>query len=396
MNEMKDTPFDNGIDDRSTGGRLARIRAKHHANAADGSQSRRRRAPPPHQPQRPSLHHRTGSPLDDANCNHIVNAGPGSVLPETPLPEATISRGQPAMIEVKRPRMRRITTASPPAQIVPAMIARAGEPAVQRFRQFFTPPPHRRGRRRIRAAHYQAARSFFTWLDRRGVTELAAIKPLDLVTYLDALHATAADALGTLQAKTIVCLHRTAIRLLFDWLAHCRIVNGITRGETLLLPAEQLRLLLDRIDPSTAAGLRDRALIGLLAYASADLPAILRMQVGDCYLKSGFRWLRLESQDGVRHVMLAHQPLGAIMDDYLALSRMGGDYTIPLFRTARGRTGTLADKPIDKAQACAIIRRRIAEAGIITSHGLKELLAPDFDASRAATHNKHSQAGGPP
>jgi integrase len=50
-------------------------------------------------------------------------------------------------------------------------------------------------------------------------------------------------------------------------------------------PAEA-RALLDSIDTSTAAGLRDRALIGLMVYSFARIGAALGMAVEDVYTQN--------------------------------------------------------------------------------------------------------------
>jgi integrase/recombinase XerC len=74
-----------------------------------------------------------------------------------------------------------------------------------------------------------------------------------------------------------------AIRHLFDWLVTGQVVpvnwaasvlgprHVVTCGQTPVLDPAEARALLDSIDVTTHAGLRDRALIGLMVYSFAAL-----------------------------------------------------------------------------------------------------------------------------
>src|SRR4030081_689510 len=68
--------------------------------------------------------------------------------------------------------------------IVPAMIADLGETAALRFIDFFT--AHIRNPN-TRAAYAIAVRSFFAWLDARGVTELRQVRAIHVSGYIEGL-----------------------------------------------------------------------------------------------------------------------------------------------------------------------------------------------------------------
>ena len=91
--------------------------------------------------------------------------------------------------------------------VVPAAIAGAGDQAVRRFLEFFAATIRNRN---TREAYYRAACSFFAWLDRHDIGELADIEPMHVSLYIEVLQATA--------AKPTVKQHLAAIRMLFDWL----------------------------------------------------------------------------------------------------------------------------------------------------------------------------------
>jgi site-specific recombinase XerC len=67
--------------------------------------------------------------------------------------------------------------------------------------------------------------------------------------------------------------------------------------------------LLDSIDVTTPAGLRDRALIGLMVYSFARIGAALSMKVEYMYVQNRRQWVRLHENGGKRHEMPCHHNL---------------------------------------------------------------------------------------
>lgn len=248
--------------------------------------------------------------------------------------------------------------------VVPAAIAAAGDHAARRFLEFFAATIRNKN---TRMAYYRAACSFFAWLERHGIVELADIEPLHVAAYIEALQETV--------AKPTVKQHLAAVRMLFDWLvvgqvlavnpAHA--VRGpkyvVRRGKTPVLTEEEARRLIESIDTSTVVGLRDRALIGVMTYAFARIGAVVSMKVEDYYPNGKRWWVRLHEKGGKRHEMPAHHKLEAFIDEYLAAAGIRGDSKGPLFRTARGRTGVLTGEPMHRIDAYRMVRRRAAEAG---------------------------------
>jgi site-specific recombinase XerD len=248
--------------------------------------------------------------------------------------------------------------------IVPVAIAAAGERATKRFLEFFAATIRNKN---TRMAYYRAACSFFTWLEQHGITELVDIEPLHVAAYVEALQDSA--------AKPTVKQHLAAVRMLFDWLVIGQIIatnpahavrgpkHVVRRGKTPVLNEEQARRLIDSIDASTLVGLRDRALIGVMTYAFARIGAVVAMRVDDYYPNGKRWWLRLHEKGGKRHEMPVHHKLEIFIDEYITAAGIGEDGKAPLFRTARGRTGTLTAESMHRIDAYRMIRRRAAEAG---------------------------------
>ena len=109
-------------------------------------------------------------------------------------------------------------------------------------------------------------------------------------------------------------------------------------------------------------GLRDRALIGLMAYSFARVSAAVSMKVEDYYGQGKRWWVRLHEKGGKRHEMPAH--LEAYLDTYLEAARIEEAKKSPLFRSARGRTGELSERAMDRVDVYRMIRRRAQAAGL--------------------------------
>jgi hypothetical protein len=74
--------------------------------------------------------------------------------------------------------------------------------------------------------------------------------------------------------------------------------------------------LIAKFDLSTVAGLRNRAMIGLIVYGVASIDATLLMRFGDYYRVGNRGWVRL-IKDGKEHQVLLPIGVQAYMDEYL-------------------------------------------------------------------------------
>jgi hypothetical protein len=136
-----------------------------------------------------------------------------------------------------------------------------------------------------------------------------------------------------------------------------------------VLTAEEARALLEAIAPLSSVALRDRALIALMVYTFARVGAALKMRLEDVYVQGHCTWVRLHEKGGKQHEMPCHHNLEAYLHAYLDGAGLGGDGKGWLFRTALGRTGRLSERPLSRADAWRMIRRRAAGAGIHTPTG---------------------------
>ena len=99
----------------------------------------------------------------------------------------------------------------------------------------------------------------------------------------------------------------------------------------------------------------------------SDFPKPLLVQ--DVYVQGRRAWVRLYEKGGKQHEMPCHHNLETYLHAYLELADIAGDDKGFLFRTAVRRSGQLTDRPMTQADAYRMIRRRAAEAGILTRIG---------------------------
>lgn len=256
------------------------------------------------------------------------------------------------------------------AERAPALVAAAGERASYRFFEFFTAQirnPH------TRRAYARAAVEFFDWLAAHGVTRLDAIRSVHVAAYVEELQ----RARSAPTAK----LRLAALRHLFDWLVIGQVlplnpaaaVRGpkhvVKTGKTPVLDPQEARAMLDSIDVSTPAGLRDRALIGLMVYSFARVGAALAMKVEDAYVQNRRLWVRLHEKGGKRHEMPCHHNLEAYLHAYIDGCGLASDPKNLLFRTIGRGTHALTETTLPQANAYAMIRRRALAAGVATKIG---------------------------
>jgi len=246
---------------------------------------------------------------------------------------------------------------------VPSLFVNAGGDAVRRFIEFFTANIRNRN---TRTAYAFAVVRFANWCDARSIA-LEQLTPVIVAAYI--------EELGQHLDKPSVKQHLAALRMLFDYLVTGQVlpmnpayaVRGpkhvVKSGRTPVLSAEETRILLDSININTIAGLRDRAIIGVMVYSFARVGAVVGMNVED-YFQEGKRWwFRLHEKGGKRHEVPAHHNAEAYVDAYLAVAKIADDRKGPLFRSL-DRERDLTERRLHRLEVLAMIKRRVRQAGL--------------------------------
>lgn len=254
--------------------------------------------------------------------------------------------------------------------VLPALVGKAGEQASWRFLEFFSVNIRNAN---TRAAYGHAAGLFLRWCEERGISDLASIKPMHVAGYIEQLQ-------GERSAPTVK-QHLACLRMLFDWLVTGQVLptnpahavrgprHSVSKGTTPVISSAEARELLDSMDASTVVGLRDRALVAVMAFTFARVSAVVGLKVEDYYPQKKRWWLRLREKNGKVNEMPCHHKLEAYMDAYIAAAGIEDDRKGPIFRAAIGRTGILSTRPLSRTDVWYMVRRRAADASLETAIG---------------------------
>lgn len=269
--------------------------------------------------------------------------------------------------------MNQLTPIRPPVpqtDALPQLIIAAGDRASLRFLEFFAAQirnPH------TRRAYGRAVAGFMAWCSDVGLSSITAVQPLHVAAWIE--QQTRDHSAPTVKQRL------AALRHLFDWLVTGQVVSvnpaasvrgpshSAKVGKTPVLDPAEARELLNSIDVTTPAGLRDRALIGLMVYSFARIGAAIGMRVEDVYTQNRRLWVRLREKGGKAHAMPCHHNLEAYLTAYLEQTGIMEDGKGPLFRTIGRGTSRLTSTPLPQANAYAMIARRAAAVGIKTKIG---------------------------
>ncbi|MGA7240500.1 MAG: tyrosine-type recombinase/integrase [Bryobacteraceae bacterium] len=260
---------------------------------------------------------------------------------------------------------------------VPAIIADAGEKASEHFLEFFAATIRNKN---TRGAYMQAVAQFCRWCEEHKL-QLAAIRPLHMSAYIEAL------ALSPPSVKQ----HLAALRGLFNWLVIRQVVPDnpamfvkgprFSRqiGVTPILEAEQMRALLDSIkvtrmvkipakhgggerEEPDIKGLRDRAVIAIMAYTFARVSAVARLKRGDYRLEGKRARLRLLEKGNKEKLVWLHHEAEEFLDSYLAVARIESADAV-LFPTL-DKTHRMNSTPLTRRDILRIVKERCRDAGL--------------------------------
>jgi site-specific recombinase XerD len=280
----------------------------------------------------------------------------------------------------------------------PALIDRAGGRARQRFLEFFTAEIRNPNTRR---SYGLAVGRFLSWCEARGF-ELHQLEPVMVAAYI--------EGLGRELAPPSVKQHLAALRMLFDYLVTGQVLpynpassvrgpkHSVRKGKTPVLFEEDARQLLGSIDLSSVVGLRDRAVLAVMTYSFSRVGALVGMRVRDYYSQGRRAWFILQEKGGRHHRVPAHHKAAEAVDAYLAAAGIGDDRDGPLFRSARGGSGELTGRAMDRRDVLKMVKRRACAAGLpeeISCHtfratGITDYLANGGTLDKAAAIAGHA------
>lgn len=193
------------------------------------------------------------------------------------------------------------------------------------------------------------------------------------------------------------------VRMLFQSLARQQIIKwnpvavvkgprySVQTGKTPMLDGDETNRMLQAIDTSTLIGLRDRAMIGTMAYSFARVSAVTSLDVVHVFHQRQRLWLRLAEKGGQCKDVPCHHHLETYLTEWIEAADLGHQQEAPLFQTftweepppdaARGDwptpdTAPFKHKPrrriasgerMTQAMTWEMVQRRAERAGIKTA-----------------------------
>ena len=148
-------------------------------------------------------------------------------------------------------------------------------------------------------------------------------------------------------------------------------------GKTVGLSPEDCRRLLDAPDPGTPAGIRDRALLAVLAYTACRVGEIARLKVADYKTSVGHRVLEVLGKGGKERRVPLHPEAVERIEAWLDTAAIRDDAGGPLFRAVKhvdaGRDGFRSASLTRRAIQLLIEQyvRRLGLDPAVTVHSLR-------------------------
>jgi integrase/recombinase XerD len=224
----------------------------------------------------------------------------------------------------------------------------------------------------------------FAGIDGGELESLTLIRPTQIAAWRDHL-----SSRGL--ANSSICRKITVLRSLFSYLrtygytganpAHSDFVEApsVPRdGKTVGLSPEDCRRLMDTPDPTTPAGVRDRAILGVLAYSACRVGELVKLKVGDYKTSGVHRILELYGKGGKERRVPLHPEAVERIETWLDMADLRDDGVGPLFRptkTARadGRDGFLST-PLGRRSVQHMVSRYVRAARLdpaVTVHSFR-------------------------
>jgi integrase/recombinase XerD len=224
----------------------------------------------------------------------------------------------------------------------------------------------------------------FAGIDRVQPEQLLETRPEDVAAWRERLQDQGL-------ANSTVARKLTVLRSLFSYLqvygytganpAHSKFVATppVPRdGKTVGLSPKDCRRLLDAPNSTTSVGLRDRALLAMLAYSACRVGELVRLKVEDYKTSGEHRVLALYGKGGKERTVPLHVEAVERLNAWITTSSISGDRGSPLFlppltSRGRGRDG-FARRPLSVRAVEYLVERYVKQLGLdpaVTVHSLR-------------------------
>ena len=149
-------------------------------------------------------------------------------------------------------------------------------------------------------------------------------------------------------------------------------------GKTVGLTPAECRLLLDAPDPTKPSGVRDRALLAVLAYSACRVGELVKLRVGDFKSTSGHRILEITGKGGKERRVPLHPEAFERLEQWLDLANLRDDLEGPMFRPTKTPRGQGSDgflrQPISRRAVQLMVEKHVRRLGLdpsVTVHSFR-------------------------
>ena len=261
------------------------------------------------------------------------------------------------------------------APAFPPVLERAGSAACFAADEFFSA---RISNPETRRAYGRAVGWFLEFCEREDV-ELAHVTPGLAGRFLRDLPVSAAtknQALAALRHFFDALVTRHAV-VLNPFHSVRGIQHQVIDGKTPEISLSQARRLFSAIELDSPMGLRDRAMLGTLITTGCRIGALCRLRVGDLRASEEGRLFRFREKNGKEREIPVRDDLDEWIQAYMQAAGIGEDPSgAPLWRSAL-RGGSLTGRRVNQAAVRAMLKRRLASAGLpgnLTPHSFRVMV----------------------
>ena len=149
-------------------------------------------------------------------------------------------------------------------------------------------------------------------------------------------------------------------------------------GKTVGLSPKECRLLINAPDAITPAGIRDRALLALLAYSACRVGEVARLRVGDYKMTGGHKVLEVMGKGGKERRVPLHPEAMERLEEWLDIANIRDDGAGPMFRATTSARGAGHDgfrsTPLSRCAVQFLVKRYAASIGLdpaVTVHSFR-------------------------
>jgi integrase/recombinase XerD len=166
---------------------------------------------------------------------------------------------------------------------------------------------------------------------------------------------------------------------------------------TLAFSQTQARAILDKPDPSTLLGVRDRAMLAVGLQVGFRRAEIAGLKVGDFHMNRGFDALKVVRKGGKKGSLAIHPQAAQRIRDYLDVAGHSNDIEGPLFRPVRdNRKGLAARRPLHPDVIDRTLRKYARHIGLdrgYSAHSMRATFITTALDNGASLEEVQSAAG---